>query len=963
MTRLPVPYRSAAGWLALCAVLLSAGATPAQEGELDVLPGTVSDREGWLDALPGAAVSDRDAVIRVAPFRNMSGNPADDWIGEGIAATLDVDLAPYGSRAPERWLVRGSYQRLADRIRLTAELVDAANGRAEFATTVDGTTSELFALQDELSARLVRAAASSRPPAPARSAGSAAPAALALRPHDPVGEGIASPAPGNSGAPGPSTVEAAAPARSPGPAGSAGFAMAPAAIIHGPPPPIAPEVINRDAEGRATMRAIRLDAPLQLDGQLDERVYFTVPPVTDFIQQEPDEGAPARDQTEVWVMFDRDTFYVAARCWSTDPERIIANEMKRDSYNMFGNETFSVVLDTFYDRRNGFNFITNALGALFDATITNERTPNLDWNAVWDVRAGRFEQGWTLEMAIPFKSLRYRTGPSQIWGINFQRNVASTNETSFLTPIPAALAFQGMFRFSSAPTLVGVEVPESGTRLEVKPYAISDVTTDLNATPRLSNDPGGDFGVDVKYGVTQGLTADLTYNTDFAQVEVDEQQVNLTRFSLFFPEKREFFLEGQGIFDFGGGFRGGPTAYYFRGERFGGSAPVLFFSRRIGLNEGRTVPIQGGGRLTGKVGPYSIGLLDVRTGDESVSGTAPTNFAVARLKRDVLRRSAVGALFTGRSVAVDAPGASYTYGVDGVFSFYDNLNVNTYLARTQTPGRRGDDASYQTQLEYSGDRWGFVLDRLGVGANFNPEVGFLRRDDFRRSFGSFRFSPRPRSIAAVRKFLFEGSLDYIADGAGRLETRLQQGIFGIEFENGDRFFGGATDNYEFLDEPFDIHKDVTIPVGGYSFTSARVVYALGQQRSVSGGLTFDRGQFFGGEWTSIGYFRGRINLSPQLSVEPSLSFNWIELPQGAFTTELLATRAIYTLTPRMFVAALLQYNSGADSLGTNIRLRWEYQPGSELFVVYTDERDTLTPRFRGLENRAFVVKFNRLFRF
>ena len=923
-----------------------------------VVPAEASAQGGLGEGDFPAPVPGSVAAITVVPFRNISGDPADDWVGEGIAATLDADLVPRFLPPATRWLVRGGYQRVRDRIRLTAELLDAKTGRVELATTLDGAVSDLFALQDELSARLAHAALPAPTAAPRSSTGAATDTAP---PRGPAERAAAVPSPRNAGGT-PAGSQGLPAAVSTGGSGSAGFAMTPT-IIHGPPPPIAPEVINRDAEGRATMRAIRLDAPLQLDGQLDERVYFTVPPVTDFIQQEPDEGAPARDQTEVWVLFDRDTFYVAARCWSVEPERIVANEMKRDSYNMFGNETFSVVLDTFYDRRNGFNFITNALGALFDATITNERTPNLDWNAVWDVRTGRFEQGWTLEMAIPFKSLRYRPGPSQIWGINFQRNVSSTNETSFLTPIPAALAFQGMFRFSSAPTLVGVEVPESGTRLEVKPYAISDVTTDLNATPRLSNDPSGDFGVDVKYGVTQGLTADLTYNTDFAQVEVDEQQVNLTRFSLFFPEKREFFLEGQGIFDFGGGFRGGPTAYYFRGERFGGSAPVLFFSRRIGLNEGRTVPIQGGGRLTGKVGPYSIGLLDVQTGDESVSGTSPTNFAVARLKRDVLRRSAVGALFTGRSVAVDAPGASYTYGVDGVFSFYDNLNVNTYLARTETPGRRGDDASYQTQLEYSGDRWGLVLERLGVGANFNPEVGFLRRDDFRRSLGSFRFSPRPRSIAAVRKFLFEGSLDYIADGAGLLETRLQQGIFGIEFENGDRFFAGATDNYEFLKEPFDIHKDVTIPVGGYSFTNARVVYALGQQRGVSGGLTFDRGQFFGGEWTSVRYFRGRVNLSPQLSVEPSLSFNWIELPQGDFTTELVAARATYTLTPRMFVAALLQYNSGADSLGTNIRLRWEYQPGSELFVVYTDERDTLTPRFPGLENRAFVVKFNRLFRF
>ena len=680
-----MPCRFVAGGLALSATLLPAG-LQAQEGGGEPLP-----REA------PASVSAGFSGVRVEPFRNISGHPADDWIGRGIAATLDVDLAS-GTLAPERsWLVRGGVQRLADRVRLTAELLDATTGRVEHAATLDGPLSDLFALQDALSARLVRAAGLSAPAPTSPAAGRAA-SGSDTRAGGPASNAVAGSVPRSVTGAAPPAAGTSASAVSAGSAGSAGFAMAPA-IIHGPPPPIAPEVINRDAEGRATMRAIRLDGPLQLDGQLDERVYFTVPPVTDFIQQEPDEGAPARDQTEVWVMFDGDTFYVAARCWSTDPARIIANEMKRDSYSMFGNETFSVVLDTYYDRRNGFNFITNALGALFDATITNERTPNLDWNAVWDVRTGRFEQGWTLEMAIPFKSLRYRTGAAQTRGINFQRNVASTNETSFLTPIPAALAFQGMFRFSSAPTLVGVEVPESGTRLEVKPYAISDVTTDLNATPRLSNDPGGDFGVDVKYGVTQGLTADLTYNTDFAQVEVDEQQVNLTRFSLFFPEKREFFLEGQGIFDFGGGFRGGPTAYYFRGERFGGSAPVLFFSRRIGLNEGRTVPIRGGGRLTGKVGPYSIGLLDVQTGSESAAGTAPTNFAVARLKRDVLRRSAVGALFTGRSVSTEAPGASYTYGVDGVFSFYDNLNVNTYLARTETPGRRGDDASYQGQLE------------------------------------------------------------------------------------------------------------------------------------------------------------------------------------------------------------------------------------------------------------------------
>ena len=298
-----------------------------------------------------------------------------------------------------------------------------------------------------------------------------------------------------------------------------------------------------------------------------------------------------------------------------------------------------------------------------------------------------------------------------------------------------------------------------------------------------------------------------------------------------------------------------------------------------------------------------------------------------------------------------------------MFSFYDNLNINAYLAQTRTAGVRGDDSSHQVQFNYNGDRWGLMAERVAVGANFRPEVGFLSRDDFRRNYVEFRFSPRPLSVDAVRKFRFEGSLDYTTDGVGSLETRLQQGLFGVEFENGDWLFAGVTDNYEWLKNPFNIAPDITIPVGDYSFVSTRVVYALGMQRVVSGGLTVDHGGFFGGERTGLGYTFGRVNFSSQLSVEPMLSFNWIDLPQGRFATELVSARTTYTLTPRMFVAALVQYNSTLDSLGTNLRFRWEYQPGSELFVVYSDERDTLDPRSPFLENRAFVVKATRLFRF
>ena len=876
--------------------------------------------------------------VSIGVFRNLSARPDDDWIGDGIAATLAIalDNLPLPKESASRWLIRGSYQRVQDRLQVIADLIDLAAGSRAGTVTIDGTMSDLFVLQDTLSARL----------------GALLSADATVQPSS-----------ANTGVPA-TPVEPGQPGSNRSLRnGQTGFAVGPSEIIDGPPPPRPPQVASRDTEGRLTMRAIALETPLQFDGALDERVYRDTPSVTGFIQQEPDEGSLATDQTEVWVLFDTDTLYVSARCWSTSPDRIVANEMKRDANGFYGNETLSVVLDTFYDRRNGFQFMTNALGGLFDATIVDERSANTDWNGIWDVRTNRFDQGWTVEMAIPFKSLRYRTRPSQIWGINVQRSVASTNEVSFLTPMPAALAFRGIYKFSSAATLTGLELGDSGTRLELKPYGIADSTTNFSQLGPATTTTASDAGFDVKYGVTQGLTADFTYNTDFAQVEVDEQQVNLTRFSLFFPEKREFFLEGQGIFDFGPGRISGPTTFYFRGERYGSVTPVLFFSRRIGLQEGRTVPITAGGRLTGKTGPYSVGLLNVQTGSKAVSSSVPTNFSVVRVKRDVLRRSSVGALFTGRSVSIAQNGANRVYGVDGGFGFYDNVRFNTYLARSESPVRHGDDLSYQAQFDYSGDRWGVLLDHLAVGANFNPEMGFLRRQDFRRNYGTFRFSPRPVSIDSVRKFLWEGSLDYTVDGLGMLETRTRQGLFGIDFENGDRFFGGATDNYEFLKEPFEIARDIAIPVDGYSFLNTRLVYALGNQRNLSGAFTFDRGGFYGGTRTSVGYFNGRIVVSPKLTFEPSVSFNWINLPQGTFTTELLAIRSTYTMTPRMFAAALVQLNTNTESLSTNVRFRWEYQPGSELFVVYTDERDTLTPSFPGLENRALVVKLTRLFRF
>ena len=1002
---------------------------------------------GWLVAASVAAQGVSPEAVVVTEFVNISGAPADDWFGQGIAevvaaemderwsvhslvrepmrapgsrgatAVSDATLVETGRAAGARWVVGGGYQRVGDRLRITARVVEVGTGTVAAATVVDGAAADLFALQDRVAADLAAAAgagasgggvtpltAGRRPGPSSFGEGSFLPAPPAGRgaPQRPRAESPAGlPPAGAAGRPTPprpggrlagitappaattaSSPAASAPPRAaaaPPPAGGAGFEaprFAPG-VIDGPPPPLAPDVIRRNEQGDATIRAVELPDGIRLDGQLDENVYFTVPAITGFIQQAPDEGAPATEETEAWILFDADNIYVAARVWdSAPPSQWVANEMRRDTRQLRQNDTFAVILDTFYDRRNGVAFYTNALGALADFQITNEGNPNSDWNPIWDVRTGRFEGGWTVEMEIPFKSLRYRPGPAQVWGVQLRRNVRRKNEWAYITalPISAGSGPGGIFRVSDAATLVGLDAPSGSANLEIKPYGIGGISTNLAASEPIVNAGNGDGGLDVKYGITQNLTADLTWNTDFAQVEVDEQQVNLTRFSLFFPEKREFFLEGRGIFGFArGGVAGGFGGALRRGGQGGGffgggNAPTLFYSRQIGLQNGTIVPIVGGGRVTGKIGAFDVGLLNIQADEDAAAAAEMTNFTVVRLKRDILRRSSIGGIFTNRSVSLLGDGASQAYGADATFSFYENVSLLAYAARTQTPGNDGEDLSYQGRVNYAGDLYGFQAEHLVVEDNFIPEVGFLRRDNFRRSYGTARYSPRPRSLAGIRQFRLEGSYDYIETAdLGIVETRQSQLAFETELENSDRFGFSVADNFEFLHREFTPGPDdVAFPVGGYQFFDVEGTYSPGAQRRLNGRFTVRVGDYFNGTIRSVEFRQGRMEVTERLSLEPSVSVNWIDSPQGAFRTDLLVSRVNLSFTPRMFFSGLIQYNSSTNTVSNNLRLRWEYQPGSELFVVYTEDRETdpLRPdRFSDLRNRGFVVKVNRLFRF
>ena len=722
--------------------------------------------------------------------------------------------------------------------------------------------------------------------------------------------------------------------------------------------------VARDGAGHVTVRATRITGPITIDGALNETVYTSVEAIDGFLQQEPHEGQPATQKTEAWLLYDDTFVYVAARCWTTEPDKIVANEMRRDSFAIFQNDNFAVLFDTFHDRRNGFMFYTNPLGGLADSLVTDERDTNRDWNTVWEVRTKRFEQGWTLEMAIPFRSLRYPAPGPQQWGIQFRRVARGANEFSYLTPMPASFTQRAIVHVSQAATLVGVEAPKAALNLEMKPYALGSVATDLDASVPFRNDPSADVGFDTKYTLKNGLVADATVNTDFAQVEEDEQQVNLTRFSLYFPERREFFLEGAGIFAFGGasvsprgGGNQGPPS----------NTPILFYSRSIGLfqtdDETASVPLLAGGRLTGRTGAYTVGALNIQQRADAAVGAPATNFTVVRLKRDILKQSSVGVLFTNRSQSVNADGANQMLGADASFTFLKNLFINTYLARTRTVGWSGNDASYRADVQWTGDRYGFEAEHLVVEKHFNPESGFLRREDFRRSLGTFRFSPRPSRSTTIRKYQFETGFDHFTDTSGRLETQEAQAQAGMDLQNGDEWRVEFTNTYEYLDEPFEIADGVILPVGGYRFDAGEARYTIGPQRRLNGTLSAGAGGFFDGTRAQVGY-RGRAEITSRLAIEPGISVNWVDLAEGSFVAKLITARVTYNLSPRKTFMALVQYNSAGSVLGANLRFRWEFKPGSDLFVVYNEGRDTSLGVGRSeLSGRSFAIKITRLFRF
>jgi len=692
-------------------------------------------------------------------------------------------------------------------------------------------------------------------------------------------------------------------------------------------------------------------APVVDGDVLADPAWAAVPALTGFWQIAPDAGAPASQPTEVRILFTDDTLYFGVVCRDAEPSGIVVNESRRDS-ELTETDSFQIILDTYRDRQNGFVFGTNPAGLEYDGQVTNEGqgggvTPgmgsslggfNKNWDAAWTVRTGTGEFGWSAEFAIPFSTLRYDRTRAPVWGVNFQRNIRRRNEQSFWAPLPRQY---DLYRLSRAGTLAGLEPPRQ-RNLKLSPYALGS-TSESPATG-LGQDTDGEAGGELKWSVTPSLVLDATVNTDFAQVEVDEQQINLDRFNLFYPEKRPFFLENAGFFTMG-----------TPGE------VDLFFSRRIGIGpSGQVVPIAGAARLSGKVKGVNVGFVDMQT--RSTAFVPASNFAAARVSRELPNRSRVGALFVNRSGTGGASAPSddnQTYGLDARWGIGRYGAIEGYAAKTSTPGRSGADHAYNLQTRYNSPAWDLALLFTEVGEDFNPEVGFLARTGYRKPEGRVMYRYRPKDFLGLLELRPHVSYRGFFKPDGFQESGFLHIDNHSEWKSGWELHTGVNITHEGVVRGFEIYPGVSVSPGSYDNAEVQLVGISNQGAPLSLEARLTTGGFFGGSRVTVaGLLRGRLGES--FNAYADYSRNDVSLPEGHFVTNLLKLRLSYSFTTRLYVQALLQYNDVVDNWSTNLRLGWLQTANTGLFVVYNENRDP-TSGGVGLRDRSFTVKYSHMF--
>jgi hypothetical protein len=692
---------------------------------------------------------------------------------------------------------------------------------------------------------------------------------------------------------------------------------------------------------------MRIDTDPKVDGRLDEPFWAAAPVADGFIQREPRSGEPVVERTDVRVVYTGKHLVIGARLFDSAASRIVGTEYRRDA-ELDSDDHFQVMLDTFHDRRNAFVFETNPLGTQRDGLIRNEGEDlNWQWDGIWTVACVRDASGWTVEMAIPFSTLRFSPDGGEPWGVNFGRVVARTREEGYFAPISREFGFFGQWRVSAFALLEGITGVESRARFQLWPYVLGGWDRDYEEVLREPNGWTVQGGLDAKVALGPTMTADVTVNTDFAQVEADQQQVNVTRFPLFFPEKRTFFLENAGLFRVGE-----------RSQPFEPPTTLLFFSRRIGLSEdGDVVPILGGARVTGKPGGWDVGAVDIVTDDirfDEETRLPQTNFAALRVKRDVLARSSIGAMYLSKTPAEEGS-SNQVFALDTNLSFGESVNVMGYVAKSVTPGLTGSSHAVNVDAALNKDRWGWSAVYADIGDDFNAEMGFLQRTGVRKYRGDLYLGRRP-GWRGVRKLFLMADSSYVTNRQNELESLTVSGATGLFFVDGSFLFGNVTRNAEGLTEPFEIRDGVEIPIGEYWSNQVSLQFVGNRSRrlSFSGGLF--AGGFYGGTIVAPS-LSSDIRVHQRLVLGLQYSHNSIDVPVpgGTFTTNLAVARVTLAFSPRAVLQALVQRDDDAKEARANVVFRWTYKPGADVFVVYDDTRNILGEA-PPTSQRKFLVK-------
>ncbi|HEX9887802.1 MAG TPA: DUF5916 domain-containing protein [Longimicrobiales bacterium] len=676
------------------------------------------------------------------------------------------------------------------------------------------------------------------------------------------------------------------------------------------------------------MTATRLTGEIRLDGRLDEAAWQAPPNATGFTQAEPREGEPASERTEVWVAFDDANLYVAARLH--DAEEPTVNDIRKD-FEDTSQDGFQLILDTFRDRRSGYVFKTNPEGARGDAQVANEgREVNLSWDAIWRVETARAADGWTLEMEIPFRALRFDP-EGGAWGVNFARLLRRNNEVAYWAPIPRSY---NLFRLSLAGDLTGLPHASGGRDLRVKPFALAGAVRETG---------GEDFerqvevGVDVKYRLTEGLTLDVTANPDFAQVEADEQRVNLTQFSLFFQEKREFFLENSGLFYMGDAARNTRVILTPTPDE----DLLLFFSRRIGITEdGRALPIDGGVRLTGQAAGLVLGGLWMRTG--GTDGTPTADWAVMRVRKNILRGSDVGGIFLLRNGEGNTGGFNRVVGGDTYIRFPGDLDWSTYYVRSETPGIPDGQYAWRTSLNREGNFHHIKLGLMQIGEGFADDLGYYRRTGIRKYFIDWGVRPRPEGLRrhGIREMHPHIVWNYIEDLDGRMVAKRLHTGYTFFLEDGGYWEVSANPEFQLIEDPFTIDRRVgPIPPGGYGWTEWQVRGSTDASATFSGGVTGIVGGLWSGTQRTLslnGTFKPSYRFRTTLAVQRTSAE--LDEPDADFVKTFWTSRTNYSFNTNTFVDALVQYDPATRLLNSNVRFNFIHHPLSDVFLVWNEQR-------------------------